>query len=182
MCNWAVMDNHHAAGLLSVLSSLGHWTSAPWSVRLLRGLRFACFGFIPLRRKHPFQRGADSTVAALLWEAEENGPDECTAAREGGPHVQRHQGKVQKLWQTEKKTTLFLQHWTSHHGNLCRAYNLARKALCSDEFDINCAAFWIWTLFEHLNNLDSWKKWSTVHTEKEELKAKPNQHVGENSK
>lgn len=54
-----------------------------------------------------------------------------------------------------EERTLFLQHWTSHHGNFCRADNLGRKTPCSDAFDINCAAFYIWTLSEHLNNLDS---------------------------
>lgn len=148
------MDNHLPQDHLSVSSALCHRTLAPRSVCLLRGLKFARFSLVSLSRKHPFQRGANSAVTALLWEAEENGPDERTAAREGGPHIHRHQGKVQKLWPTEK-TTLFLQHWTSHHGNFCRADNLGRKTLCSDAFDINCAAFYIWTLFEHLNNLDS---------------------------
>lgn len=141
MWNWAVMDNHLPPDHLSVLPSLGHRTSAPWRVRVLRGVKFARFSFIPLWRKHPFQCGVDSAVAALLWEAEENGPDECATAREGGPHIQRNQGKVQKLWQTEIKMTLFLQHWTSHHGNLCKAYTLARKTLCLDKCNIYCAAF-----------------------------------------
>lgn len=64
----------------------------------------------------------------------------------------------------QKTSDIFLQHWTSHHGNLCRASNLARKTLCSHEFDINCAAFYIWTLCEHPTNLGSrWKmcKYST---------------------
>lgn len=47
--------------------------------------------------EHPFQGSAGRAVAALLWEAQEDGPDERTAAGERGPHVQRHQGKVQKL-------------------------------------------------------------------------------------
>lgn len=47
--------------------------------------------------EHPFQGSAGRAVAALLWEAQEDGPDEGTAAGERGPHVQRHQGKVQKL-------------------------------------------------------------------------------------
>lgn len=36
-------------------------------------------------------------VAVLPGETQEGGPEEGAAAHEGGPHVQRHQDKVQKL-------------------------------------------------------------------------------------
>lgn len=43
------------------------------------------------------QSHGGSAIAALPGKAQEGGPEEGAAAHEGGPHVQRHQDKVQKL-------------------------------------------------------------------------------------
>lgn len=50
-----------------------------------------------LLREHPREGSARCAVAALTGEAEESRPDERAAAGEGGPQVQRHQRKVEKL-------------------------------------------------------------------------------------
>lgn len=55
------------------------------------------FSLVLLLREHPREGSARCAVAALTGEAEESRPDEGTAAGEGGPQVQRHQRKVQKL-------------------------------------------------------------------------------------
>lgn len=60
--------------------------------------RFSGFSF---RREHPCHSGRCCAVPSLTWEAEEGSPDEGAAAGEGGPHVQRHQGEVQKLGETD---------------------------------------------------------------------------------
>lgn len=66
---------------------------------LLLGVRrpLCRFSLVLFLGKHPRQGRSRRAVAALSGEAEESGPDEGAAAGEGGPHVQRHQGEVQKL-------------------------------------------------------------------------------------
>lgn len=76
-----------------------------YSVFRLHGL-FCSFCIVPFRGEQPGQGSNSRTVAALKGEAEEGGPDEGAAASEGGPHVQRHQGKVHKLGEAGILTAL----------------------------------------------------------------------------
>lgn len=79
---------------VSVLSRFG-------CCRFFCDFSFCDFCIALLTGKHPGQSSASRAVPALKWEAEEDGPDEGTAAGECGPQVERHQGKVQKLEETE---------------------------------------------------------------------------------
>ena len=53
--------------------------------------------------EHPDEGGGGRAVSALTGETQERGPDEGTAAGEGGAHVQGHQSKVQKLGDGERE-------------------------------------------------------------------------------
>lgn len=87
----------------SVLSGLrccrGLFSNICLLLRACLGLR-GVFSTL-FRWEEPRQSGSGRPVSALAGEAEEGGPDEGTAAGEGGPHVQGHQGKVHTLRETD---------------------------------------------------------------------------------
>lgn len=94
----------------SVLSRFRCYRSLFGGIDLLLGVHvLRCgFCFTLFRREHPCQSSSSCAVAALPWEAEEGGPNEGAAAGEGGPQVQRHQGEVHKLRETDKEHRVFI--------------------------------------------------------------------------